>query len=64
MKIEIIINSHAAMQAILLINEYLHKGGTGFDDEALCSVRDALSEADRIVIMSYKDNGKDGYNEQ
>lgn len=51
MKTEIIITDEAALEAINLINEYLFKGGTGFDNEKLESVCLALSAADQIVIM-------------
>jgi hypothetical protein len=51
MKTEIIITDEAALEAINLINDYLFKGGTGFDNEKLESVCLALSAADQIVIM-------------
>ena len=46
------ISSKDAYEAIKLINEYLMHGGSGFDDEALERVAEALSWADRIVIES------------
>ena len=52
MKTEMTITSYDAVEAIKLIEEYLHKGGTGFDNEALERVHRALQQADRIVIDS------------
>jgi hypothetical protein len=51
MKNQIIITDEAALEAINLINDYLFKGGTGFDNEKLESVCLALSAADQIVIL-------------
>lgn len=54
MKEEYAITSKDAYETIKLINEYLMQGGTGFDDEALERVAEALSWANRIVIESEK----------
>ena len=50
MQTEITITANDAMEAINLIQEYLFKGGVGFDEERLEKVMKALWEADRIVI--------------
>lgn len=47
---EATISSSAAVAVISLINEYLNQGGSGHDEDALIEARDALGEADRIVI--------------
>ena len=58
MKTEITITSADAFEAIKLIQEYLYKGGTGFDGDALERVLDALGEADRIVIIPETEGGE------
>lgn len=50
MQTEITITSADAVEGIRLIQEYLHKGGVGFDAGALERLLEALQEADRIVI--------------
>ena len=50
MNLEITITSDDAYEVMKLIREYLNKGGTGLDSEALERVQEALSAADRIVI--------------
>ena len=52
MQTEITITSADAVEAMRLIQEYLYKGGTGFDAEALERVLEALGEADRITISA------------
>jgi len=53
MQCEATITSEDATEVIRLIEEYLCQGGTGFDDNKLTRVLDALSWADRIVITGY-----------
>jgi hypothetical protein len=51
MKEEWAITREEAGEVILLINEYLFQGGTGFDDDMLERVAEALGWADRIRII-------------
>lgn len=55
MKLQTRITTADAIEARRLIQEYLHKGGTGFDADALERMADALGEADRIVISDVPD---------
>jgi hypothetical protein len=52
MQTELTLSSSDALEAMKLISEYLRKGGTGFDDEALARVYDALIQADKIIISN------------
>ena len=58
MKTEITISNADAFEVIKLIQEYLFKGGTGFDAEVLERVLDVLWEADRIIIAPHE-NGEE-----
>ena len=51
MQTEIKVSAKAADAAAALIHEYLAKGGEGIDHDALAEMLDALSEADRIVVV-------------
>ena len=56
MKEEYAITSKDALEAINLINEYLLEGGTGFDNDALERVVEALAWADRIRIIKSEED--------
>jgi hypothetical protein len=51
---EATITNSEAVEVMNLIKEYLHQGGTGFDDDKLERVLYAFEWADRIVIESEK----------
>ena len=57
MNTEITVSNTDVFEAIKLIQEYLFKGGTGFDAEALERFLDALWEADRIIIAPHEKGG-------
>ena len=50
MNTEIKISRRAAEEICALIEEYLHEGGSGFDNLLLEEALTALGEADRIVV--------------
>lgn len=52
MQTEITVSLAAALATCHLIHEYLAKGGTGLDADALAEMLAALGAADRIVIAS------------
>lgn len=49
------ISNEQAIEAIKLIQEYLHKGGTGFDTDKLDAVLEAFLHADQINIEASND---------
>jgi hypothetical protein len=61
MKEEWAITSKDALEAIKLINEYLTQGGTGFDDDALGRVAEALAWADRVRIVKSEEELDEEY---
>jgi hypothetical protein len=61
MKEEFSITREEAGEVIRLINEYLFNGGTGFDDDRLERVAEALSWADRIRIVAKEEDLDDEY---
>lgn len=62
MKTEIVITSADAFEVMKLIEEYLHKGGQGLNQDALERVYHALGNADRITIVPSPYNGGDHAN--
>ena len=48
---EIVVSRITANETISLIEEYLFKGGSGFNSSHLEEMLTALGEADRIVIQ-------------
>ena len=61
MKEEYSITREEAGEVILLINEYLTQGGTGFDDDRLERVAEALGWADRIRIVASEEDLDDEF---
>lgn len=61
MKEEYSITREEAGEVIGLINEYLTQGGTGFDDDRLERVAEALGWADRIRIVASEEDLDDEF---
>jgi hypothetical protein len=56
MPTEMTVSEEAARATAALIHDYLSKGGTGLDADALTDMMDALIEADRIVIADEEED--------
>ena len=56
MRTEMTVSKEAARATAALIHDYLSKGGTGLDADALADMMHALIEADRIVIADKEED--------